>query len=238
MSETNYAGIFKDGLWNNNTGLVALLGLCPLLAVSNTVVNGVSLGIATILVLGICNLLISLIRRWTRPEIRVGIYVIIIAATVTAVGQLMQAFLPGLYATLGLFIALITTNCAVLGRAEAFAAKNKPLPALADGLAVGLGFTAVLVVLGAIREILGSGTLFAQADLLLGEWGNVLLIHVVDDYNGFLLALLPPGAFFALALLVAAKNAIDRHLKARAQTRLQSPKPTPPATITETAGTA
>ncbi|HLF31379.1 MAG TPA: electron transport complex subunit E [Xanthomonadales bacterium] len=201
-----YRSIFLDGLWQRNTGLVSLLGLCPLLAVSGTVVNGLGLGLATTLVLVFSNLAVSLSRGILRPEIRIPAYVLIIASVVTATQLLMQAWLYDLYKVLGIFIPLIVTNCAIIGRAEAFAARNAPLPSIMDGLATGLGFCLTLVLLGALRELAGRGTLFSQAGLVFGRWGDQLQISLIADYPGFLLAVLPPGAFFGLGLLIAGRN--------------------------------
>ncbi len=216
MSETGYGRIMKDGLWTQNTGLVALLGLCPLLATSNSVVNGLGLGLATTLVLVICNVAISLIRPLVRPEVRIPVFVLVIACAVTAVELAMHAFLPGLYTVLGIFIPLIVTNCCVIGRAEAFAFKNGVARSAVDGLATGLGFLLVLVALGALRELLGQGTLFAQAGLLFGAFGQQLTLHLITDYRGFLLAILPPGAFIGLGCLIALKNVIDARAQRRA----------------------
>jgi electron transport complex protein RnfE len=205
----NYRQIMKDGLWHRNTGLVVLLGLCPLLAVTGTVVNAVGLGLATLLTLVVSNLAVSLARGLLRPEIRIPAYVLIIASVVTVIQLFMQAWFHDLYRVLGIFIPLIVTNCAIIGRAEAFASRNAPLPAMLDGLATGLGFCLALVLLGAVREILGRGTLFAQASLMVGEVGDALQLTLIPDYSGFLLAVLPPGAFIGLGLLVAARNWLD-----------------------------
>ncbi len=215
--------ILADGLWRQNTGLVALLGLCPLLAVSGTVVHGLGLGLATLGVLMISNLSVSLVRGLLRPEIRIPAFVLIIASTVTVVDLLMQAFLYDLYRVLGIFIPLIVTNCAIIARAEAFAARHGPLPALVDGFATGLGFLAVLVTLGALREVTGRGTLFADARLLLGDWASGLTVTVIPDHAGFLVAILPPGAFIALGLLVALRNVIE----ARRRRPAPAPEPVP-----------
>lgn len=198
--------IFLDGLWHQNTGLVVLLGLCPLLAVTSTVINGLGLGLATMLTLMASNLSVSLLRGLLRPEIRIPAFVLIIASVVTALELLMQAWLYDLYRILGIFIPLIVTNCAIIGRAEAFASKNRPLPALIDGLATGLGFCLTLVLLGAMREITGRGTLLADAQLMFGSIGENLSITIIPDHPGFLLAMLPPGAFIGLGLLIAARN--------------------------------
>lgn len=203
--------IALEGLWKNNPGLVQLLGLCPLLAVTTSTVNGLGLGIATMAVLALSNLSVSLLRNVVRPEIRIPTYVIIIASLVTTVELAMNAWFHELYRVLGIFIPLIVTNCAIIGRAEAFASRNRPSYALADGLMMGAGFTAVLVVLGSARELLGKGTLLSGAHLMFGG-GADLTIHVSD--SGFLLALLPPGAFIGLGLMVALKNLIDRRLEA------------------------
>ncbi len=212
----SYSDIARDGLWKNNPGFVQLLGLCPLLAVSNSLVNALGLGLATIFVLVTSNVIISLIRDWVQPQVRIPVFVMVIAATVTAIELIMQAKLYELYKVLGIFIPLITTNCIIMGRAEAFAAKN-PLPkALADGLAQGLGFSAALVLLGIMREILGQGTLLHNAHLLFGEGARDWTITLISNYDGFLLAILPPGAFLGLGLLIALKNDIDRRMAQRA----------------------
>ena len=207
--------IINEGLWRNNTALVQLLGLCPLLAVSGTVVNALGLGIATTLVLAGSNITVSLIRNVVRPELRIPSFVLVIASFVTAVELLMQAFLYDLYLVLGIFIPLIVTNCVIIARAESFASKNNVWRSLLDGLAMGIGFTLVLLALGAIREILGHGTLLAQADLLFGEGTEWLTITLFENYRGYLLAILPPGAFLILGLLIAVKNVIDKRLAAR-----------------------
>lgn len=207
--------LFSQGLWKNNSALVQLLGLCPLLAVSSTATNALGLGIATTLVLFCTNVAVSSLRRWVPSEIRIPIYVMIIASVVSAVQLLINAYAYGLYQSLGIFIPLIVTNCIVIGRAEAFAAKNEVFPSAIDGLAMGLGATAALFVLGAIREVLGNGTLFDGADLLLGEWAQVLRVEIVHLDSPFLLAILPPGAFIGLGFMLAAKYLIDERQKKR-----------------------
>lgn len=219
MSDVSYAKIIKDGLWTNNTGFVQLLGLCPLLAVSSTVVNALGLGLATTLVLLASNSTVSLIRNLVRPEVRLPVFVLVIACFVTVVELLMNAFLHGLYKVLGIFIPLIVTNCVIIGRAEAFASKQNLPRAALDGLAMGMGFTVALVALGALRELLGQGTLLAQAHLMFGEAARGLTVEVIPDYRGFLLAILPPGAFIGLGLLIALKNVIDTRLQRRAERR-------------------
>jgi len=217
------AQIINEGLWRNNTALVQLLGLCPLLAVSGTVINALGLGIATTLVLAGSNVTVSLIRNLVRPELRIPSFVLVIASFVTAVELLMQAFLYDLYLVLGIFIPLIVTNCVIIARAESFASKNNVWRSLLDGLAMGIGFTAVLLLLGGIREILGHGTLLAQAELMFGEGTEWLTITLIDDYRGFLLAILPPGAFLGLGLLIALKNVIDKRLAQRASQTAPAP---------------
>lgn len=205
--------IIKDitvkGLWSNNQALVALLGLCPLLAVSSTAINGLGLGIATMATLLLSNIIVASIRGWIKSEIRIPMFVLIIACVVTVIELLMNAHLHELYLILGIFVPLIVTNCAIIGRAEVYASKNKVLYSAIDGLMVGLGFTLVLVLLGIIRELIGYGTIFRNADLMLGQWASILTVTVVEDYRGLLFAILPPGAFMGLAVLVALKNKID-----------------------------
>jgi len=210
-----YTPIIKEGLWKNNPALVQLLGLCPLLAVTNTVINGLGLGLATILTLVASNGLISLLRHQIPDEARLPVFVMIIASIVTIIELSMNAWFHELYLILGIFIPLIVTNCSIIARAEAFAARNPVGPSLLDGLMMGIGFTAVLVVLGAMRELIGQGTLLSQAYLMFGEAARGFTITVIDDYRGFLLALLPPGAFIGLGLIVALKNVIDVKLENR-----------------------
>lgn len=204
--------IFKDGLWNKNPGLVQLLGLCPLLAVTSTAANALGLGIATIAVLAVSNLLISAVRRLLKAEVRIIIYVIIIASVVTCVQLCMQAYTAELYEALGLYISLIVTNCIIIARAEIFASRNSMFYSALDGFANGLGFTAVLLFIGGVREIIGKGTLFSGMDQLIGESGRNLQINLFSADDGLLIAILPPGAFITLGLLVAAKNYLDNRL--------------------------
>lgn len=213
MSETKT--LLVNGLWKNNSALVQLLGLCPLLAVSSTATNALGLGLATTLVLVLTNTAVSALRRWVPSEIRIPIYVMIIASVVSAVQMLINAFAFGLYQSLGIFIPLIVTNCIVIGRAEAYAAHNPVILSALDGLAMGLGATCSLFVLGSLREILGNGTLFNGADLLLGHWAKSLRIEFFHSDTPFLLAMLPPGAFLGLGFLLAVKYKIDQHMKAR-----------------------
>lgn len=209
----DYVKIAKNGLWDNNQALVALLGLCPLLAVTNNIVNAIGLGLATTFVLVASNTTISIFRNNIRKEIRIPVFVLLIASFVTIVELAMQSYFYDLYLILGIFVPLIVTNCAILGRAEAFASKNTWGKSALDGLMMGIGFSIVLVILGAMRELIGSGTLFDQSSLLLGSLGDTLSITVFDDYQGTLLAVLPPGAFIGLGLIVAVKNWVD--LKAK-----------------------
>lgn len=209
MSNTNRE-IINNGLWNNNPAFVQLLGLCPLLAVTNTIINALGLGLATIMTLVASNVTVSLIRQWVRPEIRIPVFVLIIASIVTMIELVMNAYFHELFKILGIFIPLIVTNCSIIARAEAFASKNTVLPSFLDGLFMGLGFTIVLVTLGALREGIGFGTLFSQAHLMFGEGSEWLQITLFENYHGYLLAILPPGAFIGLGLLIAVKNVIDK----------------------------
>lgn len=211
----NYRELTLNGLWKNNPGLVQLLGLCPLMGTSNSTVNALGLGIATLLVLACSNAAVSLIRNAVTPAIRLPAFVMIIAALTTCIELLMQAFTYQLYMILGVFIPLITTNCIILGRAEAFAAKNRVLPAIYDGFIMGVGFALVLLAIGMIRELLGTGMLFANMQLLLGPIAANWAWVVFDNYQGFLLAILPPGAFLVMGLLIALKNHIDDLILAR-----------------------
>jgi electron transport complex protein RnfE len=210
-----------QGLWKNNPALVQLLGLCPLLAVTATVVNGLGLGLATTLVLIGSNVTVSLVRNFVPNEIRIPIFVMVIAAFVTIIELVMNAYTYQLYLTLGIFIPLIVTNCAIIGRAEAYASKNPVGYAAYDGLSMGIGFTIVLALLGAMRELLGYGTLLSGAELLFGDWASVLQITLFTPEHPFLLAILPPGAFLAMGLLIAAKNILDSRIESR---QSQQPK--------------
>ncbi|MGB5511925.1 MAG: electron transport complex subunit E [Woeseiaceae bacterium] len=197
----------KTGLWDENPGLVRLLGLCPLLAVTTTFVNGLGLGIATLVVLMASNALVSATRRWIQAQIRIPIYVLIIASLVTCIELIFKAWFPDLDRSLGIFIPLIVTNCAIVARAEVFASRNSLGPSIVDGFVMGSGFALLLMVLGAFRELLGQGSLFAGLDMVLGDTALRGLV-IVD--GGWLLAILPPGAFFSLGLAIAAKNLLDR----------------------------
>ncbi|WP_077530781.1 electron transport complex subunit E [Vreelandella utahensis] len=205
--------IIIDGLWRNNPALVQLLGLCPLLAVTNTVVNAIGLGLATLMVVTGSNMAVSLIRHRVTDSMRLPAFVMIIAALVTCTELIMQAYAYRLYQILGIFIPLIVTNCAILGRAEAFASRNALPKATLDGLMTGLGFLAVLVLLGGMRELVGYGTLLADAHLLFGEGARDWTLTVFPDYRQALIAVLPPGAFIGLGLIIAARNRIDHHIQ-------------------------
>ena len=207
----NLTSISKQALWQNNPALVQLLGLCPLLAVSASVVNALGLALATTMVLIFSNLIVSLIRHQVTDAIRLPVFVLIIASFVTCAELLMQAYAYSLYLSIGIFIPLIVTNCAILGRALAFAVKNSPLISAFDGLMMGLGFSSILILLGALRELFGTGKLFANMDILLPMASN-WEITILPNYSGFLFALLPPGAFLFMGMLLALKNFIDKQL--------------------------
>ena len=213
----DYRRITRDGIWDNNIVFAQALGLCPLLAVTGTASNGLGMGLASMAVLVASGLLVSLLRVIITPQVRIPIFVLIIAVLVTLVDMSMNAWVHDLHKVLGLFIPLIVTNCAILGRAESFASRNPVLPALFDGIMMGIGFTLALVVLGAAREVLGSGTLFANAALLLGSWASFLELELIPDYKGFLLIILPPGGFLVLGFLLAGKRLIDRAIAGRQQ---------------------
>lgn len=214
-----------NGIWKQNTGIVQILGLCPILAISTNVVNAVSLGLATILVMALSNLTIAALRNFIPYEIRIPVFILIIAALVTVVDLSFNAWLHQLYLVLGIFIPLIVTNCIVLARVEAFAAKNEPIGSTIDGIAMGIGLTLVLAVLGALREVVGSGTLFSGIEMIFPSAQGIVLFG--DDYPGFLVAVLPPGAFIALGFLIAGRNWLEARKQARA--RLQPPPPATPA---------
>ncbi len=216
---TDYARIARDGLWNNNIVFGQLLALCPLLAVTGTATNGLGMGLATTAVLVVSGLAVSLLRSFIPPEVRIPAFVLIIACIVTVVDMALNAWVHDLHKVLGLFIPLIVTNCAILGRAEAFASRRAPLASSVDGLMMGLGFTLALVGLGAVREILGSGTLFANAAVLRGPRFGFLETTVLPGYDGFLILILPPGGFIVLGVLLALKGRMDRRAQAPARAR-------------------
>ena len=212
-----YRRIAKDGLWANNIVFAQALGLCPLLAVTGTATNGLGMGIATTVVMVASGLFISLLRGIITPQVRIPVFVLIIAVLVTLVDMSMNAWVHDLHKVLGLFIPLIVTNCAILGRAESFASRNPVVKSMFDGLMMGVGFTFALVLLGAARELLGSGTLFDNAAQLLGGWAKFIELTLIEDYKGFLLIILPPGGFLVLGFILALKRLVDRKLAERKQ---------------------
>ncbi len=215
MTRQSFRPIAENGLWKNNAALVQILGLCPMLAVTGTVVNALGLGLATMVVLIGSNLAVSLIRNYVADSIRLPAFVMIIASLTTCAELLMQAYTYELYHVLGIFIPLIVTNCTILGRADAFARKNPVIPSILDGFFMSLGFLAVLLILGAIRELIGQGTLFTNMHLIFGETARTWELQVFPNYPDFLFAVLPPGAFIGLGLLIALKNAIDNQIEKR-----------------------
>ncbi|HCB12707.1 MAG TPA: electron transport complex subunit RsxE [Gammaproteobacteria bacterium] len=210
---SDYRGIFADGLWNNNVVLTQMLALCPLMAVTTTATNGLGMGLATTGVLLASNLVIASLRDFVAQEVRIPVFVLLIASLVTLADMAINAWLQELYKVLGLFIPLIVVNCCVLGRAESFASRQQVLASAADGLAMGLGYTLALVLIGSCREVLGSATLFAHASLLLGDGFAFLETTLIQDYKGFLLMLLPPGGFLVLGFLLAGKRAMEQAAK-------------------------
>jgi electron transport complex protein RnfE len=207
---TDYTRLTRDGLWDNNVVFAQGLALCPTLAVTSTATNGLGMGLATTAVLVVSNLLVSSVRNIVSPAVRIPVYITLIATLVTLVDMALNAWGHELYKVLGLFIALIVVNCAILGRAESFASKNSLVPSMVDGLMMGLGFTLALVILGGVREVLGSGTLFASASLLLGKAFSFMELTIIPGYKGFLLMILPPGGFMALGFLLAGKRVLDK----------------------------
>ncbi|MFZ2163746.1 MAG: electron transport complex subunit E [Sideroxyarcus sp.] len=210
-----YARITREGLWNNNVVFAQMLALCPTLAVTSSATNGLGMGLASTAVLLLSNIIISSVRQFVSAEVRIPVYIVLIATLVTLVDMSLNAWAHELYKVLGLFIALIVVNCAILGRAEAFASKNSVFDSALDGLMMGIGFTLSLVVIGGVREVFGSGTLFANAHLLLGPAFSFLEVTIVPEYKGFLLMILPPGGFMVVGLLLAAKRVLDQRRAAR-----------------------
>jgi len=213
--QVSYKYLFSEGLWNNNVALSQMLALCPLLAVTTSATNGFGMGMATLAVMVSANFVASSFRGMITPEVRIPVFIVLIASIVTMVDMWLNAWMHELYKVLGLFIPLIVTNCAILGRVESFASKQKILPAIADAFAMGLGFLWVLVVVGACREIFGSGTLFANASLLLGEQFHWMELTIIPDYQGILLLVLPPGGFIVLGFLLSAKRMLERLVENR-----------------------
>ncbi|MBL4827549.1 MAG: electron transport complex subunit E [Spongiibacteraceae bacterium] len=223
MADSNYKELSLNGLWKNNPAIVQLLGLCPLLAVTGSVINAIGMGLATTFVLTMSNSCVSLIRGVVSDAIRLPVFVMIIAAAVTCIELLMQAYAYDLFQILGIFLPLITTNCVILGRADAFASKNSLLPSAYDGFIMGVGFTIILLMLGALRELVGTGALLNNMDLLFGESAKQWKIVVFTDYKQFLLAILPPGAFIFTGLIIALKNVIDNKIKERQDALKEKP---------------
>ena len=208
--KSDYKTIVKDGLWDNNGVFSMMLGLCPAMAMTTSATNGLGMGLATTVVMAAANCLVSVFRNFITREVRIPVFILISAAMVTMVDLAMNAWLHELYKVLGLFIPLIVVNCLPMARFEAFASKSPPLPALVDGLFMGLGFTLALVAIGAVREVIGSGTLFADASLLLGPAFKVIELRLLPAEAGVLMMILPPGAFLTTGLLVVAKRLIDQ----------------------------
>lgn len=229
INAQQFREIAYNGLWKQNTGLAQLLGLCPILAVSTSMVNATSLGLATVIAMALSNLVVASLRNFIPYEIRIPVFILIIAALVTVIDLLFNAYLHSLYLVLGIFIPLIVTNCIVLARVEAYAAKNDPVASTVDGIMMGLGLVWVLALLGGARELLGSGTLLSGIEMIIPGAQPIVLFG--DGYPGFLIAILPPGAFIALGCLIAGRNWIE----ARKQARLRA---NPPATPTEPAAPA
>lgn len=219
MAMNMYRTIIRDGLWDKNVVFAQMLALCPALAVTSTATNGLGMGIATTFVLAAAGALISACRHIISTEIRIPVFILLIASVVTLVDMAMNAWMHDLYKVLGLFIPLIVTNCVVLGRAESFASRQPVVQSAFDGLMMGVGFTIALVVIGGIREILGSGTLFANASGLLGNMFSFLEITVMPGYKGFLLMILPPGGFLTLGFLLALKQHREIRTKERAKAK-------------------
>ena len=234
MDRQAFREIAYNGLWKQNTGLVQILGLCPILAVSTSLVNATSLGLATILVMAVSNFTVASLRNYIPYEIRIPVFILIIAALTTVVDLAFNAWFHQLYLVLGIFIPLIVTNCIVLARVEAYAAKHGPVESTVDGIMMGLGLVWVLAVLGGIRELAGAGTLFSGIEMIVPSWSAWNVFG--DDHPGFLLAMLPPGAFFALGCLIALRNVIDARMQARAQR--QPPATTPVEAVTAAEGSA
>ncbi len=216
---STFIDIAHNGIWKQNTGLVQLLGLCPILAVSTTFVNGVSLAIATILVMALASGMVASVRSLIPHETRIPVFILIIASLVTMLDLAMNAWLHELYLVLGIFIPLIVVNCIVLARVEAFAAKNTPLVAAWDGAMMGVGMVAAIAVLGGLREFIGTGMLFSGIEMVIP--GTQALQLLPENYPGFLVAILPPGAFLVLGFMIAGRNWLDARAAQRA--RLAAP---------------
>ncbi len=221
ITRDEFTTIAGNGIWKQNTSIAQILGLCPLLAVTTNAVNGIMLSLATIMVMALSNVAVASLRNFIPHEIRIPVFILIVAALVTVVDLLFNANLHELYLVLGIFIPLIVTNCIVLARVEAFAAKNPPLHSTFDGVFMGVGMLWTLALLGAMRELLGSGTLFGGIDMVFPSLHPIQVLP--ESYPGFLLALLPPGAFILLGCMIAWKNWMDA--KAAERARLRPPPP-------------
>ena len=207
---SEYREIMQDGLWRQNVVFAQILGMCPTMAVTTSGTNGLGMGLATTAVLLVSNALVSSVRNVVSVQVRIPVYIVLIATLVTLVDLSLNAWMHDLYKVLGMYIALIVANCAVLGRAEAFAARRSVLASAADGLFMGLGFTAALTIIGLVRELVGNGTLFAQASLLLGPGFSFMEMKVLPNYGGTLLMILPPGGFATLGMLLAARQYFEK----------------------------
>ena len=209
MATPSYSRIIKDGLWDNNGVLMMLLGMCPTMAMTTSATNGFGMGLATAVVMALSNLLVAMFRNYITQEVRIPVYILIVAAMVTLVDLTMNAWMHELYKVLGLFIPLIVSNCLPLARLEAFAAKEPVLPSLMDGIFMGLGFTLALTMIGAVREVVGAGTLFADASLLLGPAIRISVLRILPEDRGVRMMVMPPGGFLVAGLMVVFKRMMD-----------------------------
>ena len=209
MSSSDYKTIAKDGLWDNNGVFSMLLGMCPAMAMTTSATNGFGMGLATAAVMAASSFLVAVFRSRITQEVRIPVFILIVAAMVTVVDLAMNAWMHELYKVLGLFIPLIVSNCLPLARLEAFAAKQPALPSFLDGLFMGLGFTIALTAIGAVREIIGNGTLFADASLLFGPSFKAIELRLLPADTGVLMMILPPGGFLVTGLLVVVKRMAD-----------------------------
>ena len=198
-----YLERIKNGLLTENPVFVLMLGMCPTLAVTTSAINGFGMGVSSLVVLAVSNLVISLLRKIIPDEVRLPAFIVVVASFVTVVELLMEAYIPSLYAALGIYIPLIVVNCIILGRAEAFASKNPPIVSLFDGIGMGLGFTVALTIIGAIRELLGNGSVFGLQ---------------IPGYEPMAFFVRAPGAFLVLAVLVAIMNAVGIKTRANKMT--------------------
>ena len=221
ITRDEFSKIATNGVWKQNTSIVQILGLCPLLAVTTNLVNGAMLSLATIIVMTISGLAIANLRNLIPHEIRIPVFILVIAALVTVVDLLFNAYLHELYLVLGIFIPLIVTNCIVLARVEAFANKNPPLQSMFDGIFMGIGMLWTLSLLGGLRELIGRGTLFSGIDMVIPGLHPLQLLP--SDYPGFMIAMLPPGAFILLGCLIAWKNWVESRAALRQHRRAPEP---------------